>query len=177
LTKNQWFGASFLVIGGSMAFMLVFAYTGLLMYQISFQQDQFAEGTHIAGVDVSDKNRVEAVNALNESVENWEQETEHKLIWSDEMVELPAEAVQILVEPTVDQTLGNPELTEADLLVSVDDTELRDAVQQFSFQDETVDFDELASDIEEKAGKLPEDGIEKEISPYLTSGPGKTFFG
>jgi hypothetical protein len=172
LTKNQWFGASFLVLGGSMAFMLVFAYTGLLMYQISFQQDQFAEGTHIAGVDVSDKNRVEAVNALNESVESWEQETEYKLTWSDETVELPAEAVQILVEPTVDQTLGNPELTDADLLVSVDDTELRKAVQQFSFDEEadgTVDFDELAEAIEEKAGKLPEDGIEKEISPYLTS--------
>ncbi|WP_338484769.1 VanW family protein [Alkalicoccus halolimnae] len=172
MTKLKWFGASFIVIAGSIAFMLVFAFTGQLMYQISFQQERMQEDTFIAGVDVSELNRYEAMSALSEEVETWEEDFRYYLTWYDEEQEVPQEAISVQIEPAVEQMLENPELREGTVPISVDQTLLQETLEEFSFREDmrdAVNVMELASDIETELGGLPEGEQSMQLHGYLES--------
>ncbi|PRO64904.1 VanW family protein [Alkalicoccus urumqiensis] len=172
MSMKQWFAAAFLILAGSVTFILVFAYTGLLMYQIGFEEDQFAEDTTVAGVDVSGMHRTEAVETVREALEDWQEETRMSLTWYDEEIPLDREDVLFLVEPTIDRLLQEETPRSSGLIVTADGQALEDAVDSFSFRDdmtEAVDVESLQLTVQEEAGDLPPGDVNWMLHPHLTA--------
>ncbi|SDN58789.1 VanW family protein [Alkalicoccus daliensis] len=169
MTTRQWFAASFLVIAGSVTFILIFAYTGLLMYQVAFQEPRFPEETSVAGVDISNMDREEAIDAVNISMEERETDSYYAVTWFDMEVPVPPEAVNFSVESTIDEVMESGR-TETDLAVTVNHGRLEEALSEFFYNNNAegaVRTEELAAALEEEAGTLPEDGISLMLHPYL----------
>ncbi|CAM3822694.1 VanW family protein [Alkalicoccus chagannorensis] len=172
MTRIQWFAASFLVLAGSVTFMLVFAYTAQLTYEVSFQGERFAEDSEIAGIDVSDMTRDEAVDAVRENVEGWQEETHLHLTWFDEEIPVPRESIQFLIEPTVDRRLDDPDASDEGVITAVDQGAVRQSAESFSFREDmrtAVDIDDLTDDIERETASLPDDDLQWMMHGYLNA--------
>ncbi|MFC4737447.1 VanW family protein [Bacillus daqingensis] len=168
MTSKQWFGASFLVIAGSVVFMMLFAFTGKLMYEFSFQEEELAEETTIAGVQVGEMRPEEAEAALQERIETFEENVRYELTWFDEQIPLPREAVSFHTGASVGRAAEDGSQETA--AVSVDEEALREAVASFSFNssmEEAVRLDELAAQIEEEAGALAQTDYSWMLHPHL----------
>ncbi|NJP36753.1 VanW family protein [Alkalicoccus luteus] len=168
MTSKQWFGASFLVIAGSVVFMMLFAFTGKLMYEFSFQDEELAEETSVAGVDVGGMRPEEAEEVLLERIETFEENVRYELTWFDEQIPLPREAVSIHTGASVGRAAEDGSQETA--AVSVDEEALREAVSSFSFNssmEDAVRMDELAARIEEDAGSLQQTDYSWMLHPYL----------
>ncbi len=139
---------AFLLIFLCTTFIALFSFSGGKAIDTFYgNQNEFPKGTYIGSVPISGLTVEEAEEKLVAEIKNWKNSTNYKLVYFDELVELPGNHVQFFVNESlqmVDDGYG-------ELLNTISETIILETIDQFSYY---IPLDELHIEAIQEAVKI-----------------------
>ncbi|MEC2071625.1 VanW family protein [Alkalihalophilus marmarensis] len=167
MLMQQPFLRAFLLLIGSTAFLFTVTVGGSAVFgDLWWKKGAYETGTEIAGVSVAGMEQNAAKQVIEDEVNTWYEQASLSLYLFEETAILPSDLVEFQVDQALTEAASK---RQAEIYAVVNKQRLRDAVQSLSrYQiSEWVDYDSLASSIEEELQSMKEKRVSFELSRHF----------
>ncbi|ADH98950.1 hypothetical protein Bsel_1438 [[Bacillus] selenitireducens MLS10] len=140
----------------SVVFLTTFTYAMTFTYEVLFSEERLDRNAMIASVDLSDMNREEARETLQNEIRDWQEQAIVDVTWFDDVLSLPGSVFEFRVEETLDHYFSD-ESDHEELIVHVRETSLEDQLRSLTAPEDIiriVDMPELMDQLEAEASAL-----------------------
>ncbi|OCA92396.1 VanW family protein [Pseudobacillus wudalianchiensis] len=165
--NKQGFLRILLILAIMTAYFVTFSSYGSVAYEKIFHLSTgFDEGTKIGPIDISQQTKVEALKQLHTQTEEWQKDKKITLQYVEKEAALDPGMVEFQSKTSVKKAVSGQ---ENPLLCMVDKSAIEEAVREKfpKVSKKSLDYDGIASDLQDIASSLQKDGTVIDLSLYL----------